>query len=86
VPLGLGLFAGSAASQQWRTLLLWLNRVPFGKKDAQFHIDIGFFVFTLPWLQFLAGFVTAVVFLAGLTALITHYLYGGCGCRAPARG
>jgi uncharacterized membrane protein (UPF0182 family) len=77
VPLGLGLFAGSATSQQWRTLLLWLNRVPFGRKDAQFHIDIGFFVFTLPWLQFLAGFVTAVIFLAGLTALVTHYLYGG---------
>ena len=77
VPAGLGLFAGSAASQQWQTLLLWLNRVPFGSRDAQFHLDVGFFVFTLPWLQFLAGFITAVVFLAGLAALVTHYLYGG---------
>ncbi|HEX2806802.1 MAG TPA: UPF0182 family protein [Kineosporiaceae bacterium] len=77
VPAGLALFAGSAASQQWQTFLLWWNSVPFGKKDAQFHLDIGFFVFTLPWLQFLSGFFTAVVFLSGIAALVTHYLYGG---------
>jgi uncharacterized protein len=77
VPVVLALFAGSAASQQWKTVQLWLNRVPFGQKDAQFNMDIGFFVFTLPWLQFLVGFITAVVFLAALAALVTHYLYGG---------
>jgi uncharacterized protein len=77
VPGGLALFAGSAASQQWQTVQLWLNRVPFGKKDPQFHLDIGFFVFTLPWLQFIVGFLTAVVFLAALAAVVTHYLYGG---------
>jgi len=77
VPIGLGLFAGSAASQQWQTALLWLNRVSFHTKDPQFHLDIGFFVFTLPWLEFLSGLITAVVFLAGLTAVVTHYLYGG---------
>jgi uncharacterized membrane protein (UPF0182 family) len=77
VPIALGLFAGSAASQQWQTFLLWWNRVPFGTRDEQFSMDIGFFVFTLPWLQFLTGFLTAVVFLAGLAAIITHYLYGG---------
>jgi uncharacterized protein len=77
VPLGLALFAGSAASQQWQTVLLWLNRVPFNKEDPQFHMDISFFVFTLPWLQFIVGFLTAVVFLASVAALVTHYLYGG---------
>jgi uncharacterized membrane protein (UPF0182 family) len=77
VPAGLALFAGSAASQQWQTLQLWWNSVPFGRKDAQFGIDVGFFVFTLPWLQFVVGFLTAVVFLAGLAAVVTHYLYGG---------
>jgi uncharacterized protein len=77
VPLGLALFAGSAASQQWSTVQLWLNRVPFGKDDPQFGMDISFFVFTLPWLQFVVGFLTAVVFLAAVAALVTHYLYGG---------
>jgi uncharacterized protein len=77
VPAGLALFAGSAASQQWQTFLLWWNGVPFHQTDAQFHLDIGFFVFTLPWLQFLTSFLTAVVFLSGLAAVVTHYLYGG---------
>jgi uncharacterized protein len=77
IPAGLALFAGSAASQQWQTVQLWLNRVPFGKRDPQFHMDIGFFVFTLPWLQFIVGFLTAVVFLSALAAVVTHYLYGG---------
>jgi len=77
VPLGLALFAGSAASQQWQTVQLWLHRVPFNKTDDQFHMDISFFVFTLPWLQFIVGFLTAVVFLAAIGALVTHYLYGG---------
>jgi uncharacterized membrane protein (UPF0182 family) len=85
VPAGLALFAGSAAGQQWKTVQLWRNSVPFGTKDAQFGIDTGFFVFTLPWLQFLSGFLTAVVFLAGLAAAVTHYLYGGVRLQGPGQ-
>lgn len=77
VPIVLGLFAGSAASQKWQTVLLWMNKVSFNQKDPQFHLDISFFVFTLPWLQFVVGFLTAVVLLAAISALVTHYLYGG---------
>jgi uncharacterized membrane protein (UPF0182 family) len=85
VPAGLALFTGSATSQQWKTLQLWWNSVPFGTKDAQFGIDVGFYVFTLPWLQFLTGFVTAVIFLAGLAAVVTHYLYGGIRLQGPGQ-
>ena len=84
VPAGLGLFAGSAASQQWETVLLWINRVPFGETDPQFGMDLGFFVFTLPFVRFVLGFLTAVVVLAGLTGAATHYLYGGL--RLQGRG
>ena len=51
--------------------------MPFGTKDAQFHLDIGFFVFTLPWLRFIVGFLTMVIVLALIAAAVTHYLYGG---------
>ena len=77
LPAGLGLFAGSAASQQWETVLLWLNRAPFGVTDPQFSMDISFFVFTLPFLRFVVGFLTAVAVLALLSGAATHYLYGG---------
>src|SRR6476620_9496513 len=84
VPAILGLFAGSAAAGQWQTFLLWANQVPFGKTDPQFGFDIGFFVFTLPWLRFLVGFLTMALVLAALTAALTHYVYGGR--RLQARG
>ncbi|WP_380166236.1 UPF0182 family protein [Jannaschia sp. R86511] len=83
VPVVLGLFAGSAASGQWQTVQLWLNRVPFGETDPEFGLDIGFYVFSLPLLQFVTGFLTAVVLLAGLAALLTHYLYGGLRLSGP---
>jgi uncharacterized membrane protein (UPF0182 family) len=76
-PAVLGLFAGSAGASQWKTFLLWANRVPFGTQDAQFKLDIGFFVFTLPWLQFIVGFLTMTLVLGVLAAAMTHYVYGG---------
>jgi uncharacterized protein len=76
-PAILGLFAGSAGASQWQTFLLWVNRVPFGSKDAQFNLDIGFFVFTLPWLRFIVGFLTMTLLLGVLAAAVTHYVYGG---------
>jgi uncharacterized protein len=76
-PVVLGIFAGSAGASQWKTFLLWSNRVPFGTKDAQFNLDIGFFVFTLPWLQFIVGFLTLTLVLGLLAAAATHYVYGG---------
>jgi len=76
-PAVLGVFAGLAAASQWQTFLLWVNRVPFGSRDAQFNLDIGFFVFTLPWLRFLVGFLTMALVLGVLAAAATHYVYGG---------
>jgi len=81
-PAVLGIFAGSAGASQWQTFLLWSNRVPFGTKDAQFGLDIGFFVFTLPWLRFIVGFLTMALVLAALAAAVTHYVYGGLQLQA----
>jgi len=84
IPSVLGLLAGAAAMGAWRTFLLWRNAVPFGTKDPQFGLDVGFFVFTLPWLRFLVSFFTVVLLLALLAAAFTHYVYGGL--QLPGRG
>ena len=84
LPAGLALFAGSALAQRWQTVLLFLNREPFGERDPQFGLDIGFFVFTLPLLRLATGFVTAVLVLSLMAAVATHYLYGGI--RLQGRG
>ena len=83
VPAVLGLFAGSAVSQQWQTVLMWWNGTSFGQKDPQFGLDVGFFVFTLPFVEFLVGFLTAVVILSGIAAVVAHYLYGGLRIQGP---
>ena len=83
VPAVLGIFAGSAVSQQWQTVLLWWNGTSFGRTDPQFGLDVGFFVFTLPFVEFLVGFLTAVVILSALAAVAAHYLYGGLRLQGP---
>ncbi|HET7305116.1 MAG TPA: UPF0182 family protein [Segeticoccus sp.] len=85
LPVVVGLFAGGAAAAQWKTALLWLNGQPFGTEDAQFHIDIGFFVFTLPWLRFLVGYLTMSLVLAIIAAALTHYVYGGLQLQAKGQ-
>lgn len=79
--IGLGvasfLFAGSSGSALWRTWLLWRNSTPFGVKDPQFHLDVSFFAFTLPWLQALLGWAFSVLLFSTIAAVAVHYLYGG---------
>ncbi len=84
VPAVLGLLAGTGAAGQWQTYLLWRNGSSFGTKDPQFHLDLSFFVFTLPWIRFLLGFLTMALVMALLAAAFTHYLYGGLQIQARA--
>ncbi|KIF76601.1 membrane protein [Streptomyces sp. 150FB] len=78
-----GLIAGASAAGQWRTWLMWVNAVPFGKKDPQFHLDVSFYSFDLPWYNFLLGFGFATVVLSLIAAVLTHYLYGGLRVTSP---
>src|SRR5690606_1976296 len=50
--LFLGVISGSVAASGWETVLSWQNAQPFGRLDAQFQRDLGFYVFTLPALHF----------------------------------
>jgi len=76
-PLAIGLFAGLSAATQWDTFLLWRNGGPFGQTDPEFGLDIGFFVFDLPWINFVVAFLTMILVIGFITAAFTHYLYGG---------
>ncbi|MFB7595894.1 UPF0182 family protein [Streptomyces sp. NPDC056160] len=78
-----GLIAGASAAGQWRTWLLWVNGVPFHKTDPQFHLDVSFYAFDLPWYRFLLGFGFAATILSLIAAVLTHYLYGGLRVTSP---
>lgn len=79
-----GLVAGASAAGQWRTWLQWVNGVSFGQRDPQFHKDISFYTFDLPWYRFLLSFGFAAAVLSLIAAALVHYLYGGLRLTSPS--
>ena len=77
VPALLGIFGGLIAAREWQTAALWLNGGDFGISDPQFGMDVGFFVFQLPFYAFIVGFISGGVFLAALINAGVHLIYGG---------
>ncbi len=71
------LFAGASGAGRWREFLMWRNANDFGQTDPFFNMDIGFYVFDLPWLHYLVGFGMTATVIALVAAAIMHYLYGG---------
>jgi len=76
IPIVFGIFAGVSTASRWQTAALWLNGTSYGKTDPLFHLDIGFYLFALPFYRSAVGFASAVVLIALLATLATCYLYG----------
>jgi uncharacterized membrane protein (UPF0182 family) len=77
IPVVVGAIAGAAGQGDWQPVQLMLNAVPFGETDPQFGKDIGFYAFTLPFISWLITWLFVTVAIAGIGALITHYIFGG---------
>ncbi|MET8833082.1 UPF0182 family protein [Micromonospora sp. NPDC004540] len=73
----IGLFAGLSAQSRWSQWLLFRNGGSFGVKDPEFGVDVGFYVFQLPFWRYLLGVGFTAVVLALLGALAVHYIFGG---------
>ncbi|WBB74645.1 UPF0182 family protein [Micromonospora sp. WMMD1128] len=72
-----GLFAGLSAQTRWSQWLLFRNGGDFGVKDPEFGVDVGFYVFQLPFWRYVLGVGFTAVVLALLGALAVHYVFGG---------
>jgi uncharacterized membrane protein (UPF0182 family) len=72
----LALFAGLIASTQWSDLLLAQNRVDFGYTEPILGLDAGFYVFTLPALDEITGFLRVGAALALITAVGIYQVRG----------
>jgi len=64
----IALFMGFSESSSWEKILIYLNRTSFGITDPIFNKDIGFYMFSLPfwefirnWLSFALTLITVVV-------------------------
>lgn len=71
------LLVGTGAAAQWNKWLLFRNSVPFGLKDPQFHKDIGFFVFRLPFYSYLVSWGFLAIVVITIVSVVAHYLNGG---------
>ncbi len=76
VPVALGIFAGALSAPNWQDALLFLNATPTGNLDPQFHMDAGFYLFTLPFLSASLVFITSVFGISSFLVLVMH-LYNG---------
>ncbi len=68
VSLIIALFMGFSEGASWEKILIYLNRTSFGTSDHIFNRDIGFYMFSLPfwefvrnWLSFALTLITVVV-------------------------
>jgi uncharacterized protein len=68
--LGFGLYASS----RWLDLLMLQHAQHFGDADPVLGRDAGFYVFQLPFLAALSGFLLMLVVVTGLTTAATYVL------------
>jgi len=73
----LALFAGNWGAVQWEKLLLYLNSLPVGTSDPILGKDIGFYLFSLPFLELLQGFARVAALLGILLVSIVYFVNGG---------
>lgn len=79
----LGFFFGLGVTPNWSRILLAFNQEPFGVSDPVFGQDIGFYVFRLPFHQFLYGWMFSGLLVVVLVVAGAHYLTGGIRPQAP---
>jgi uncharacterized membrane protein (UPF0182 family) len=79
----LALIGASGTIGQWNNWILFLHGGSFGVTDPQFHKDIGFYVFKLPFLTFIVDWTLAILIVTLAVVVVFHYLNGGI---QPQRG
>jgi len=83
--LAFGFLAGSAAIGQWQQWLLFTHSQPFYRSDGEFNLDASFFVFKLPFLQWLSGWLFTTIAILIVLTLLSYYLAGAINFQRTPR-
>ena len=78
-----GLLFAAPAVGHWQDWLMFRNSQRFGIADAQFHHDVGFYMFRLPFIAFVLDWLFAAVVFITLLVIATHVLSGGIIIQPP---
>ncbi len=79
----LALIAASGTIGEWQNWILFRHGGNFAATDPQFHKNVGFYVFKLPFLTFVVDWTLAILIVTLVVCVIFHYLNGGI---RPQRG
>jgi uncharacterized membrane protein (UPF0182 family) len=85
VSLIFALFAGIGTRSQWNNWLLFGHSVSFHQTDPQFHKDISFYVFQLPFIRFVVNWFFVALVITLVVTIVFHYLNGGIRLQSPAQ-
>jgi len=77
VPIVLALFVALTASAEWRTVIQFWFRTPFGTTDPVFGRDVAYYVFTVPMIDDALMFATAVLVLSLVFIVLPVYILRG---------
>ena len=61
------------------------NGQDFGTVDPQFELDVGFYVFTLPMIQLVLGWLFVIIAICFIAVAVVQYLFGGIRISGPGR-
>jgi hypothetical protein len=81
----LAVIIGLYAAGRWDTWLTWRYGVPFGVADPILNRDVGFYVYSLPFLQLVRGMGQAFIVLAALVSGGLYLLSGSLSSGFPGR-
>jgi uncharacterized membrane protein (UPF0182 family) len=83
VALVVAILVGLYAAGQWEVWMAWRFAVPFGQADPLLGRDVGFYVFTLPFLQFVRGLLQGLIVLAAIASGAIYFLSGSMSSTFP---
>jgi hypothetical protein len=70
----LSIIFGLVAQNNWQLILRFLHQQPFGVADPLFSKDVGFYVFSLPFFQFMRGWLLGALILSLLGTIGLYFL------------
>jgi uncharacterized membrane protein (UPF0182 family) len=76
---------GLWASNQWPAWLMFRYAEPFGDRDPILGYDLGFYIFRLPFLANLYGYLFALLIVSALAAGAVYVVAGALNFRGRAR-
>jgi uncharacterized membrane protein (UPF0182 family) len=73
----LAFLAGNWGAMKWEDVLLFANRVDVGTVDPVIGMDIGFYLFSLPFWEMMKGFSGFVVLASAVMGGVVYFVRGG---------